>query len=156
MIFEFRSLSSEDTYTLGEKLGAILQGGDVLCLKGELGAGKTVLAKGIGKALGIKEPMTSPTFTFQLEYAGIAQGRPVRLIHMDLYRLRYPEEVEVIGVEEAFQEDVICLIEWPDIAEAVLPADALEIELKGSGEEPREIAFRSTAEAWEERLKNIL
>lgn len=156
MRLEVQSISSEDTYALGQKLGKVLQGGDVLCLIGDLGAGKTVLAKGIGEALGIREPMTSPTFTFQIEYSAIAQAKPVRLIHMDLYRLRNPEEVEIIGVEDNFQEDAICLIEWPQIAEAILPEDALEVRIEGSGEEPRKISFLSPSQTWEERLKDII
>lgn len=155
MNLEVQSLRAEDTYALGQRLGRVLQGGDVLCLIGDLGAGKTVLAKGIGKALSITEPMTSPTFTFQIEYSALVQGKPVRLIHMDLYRLRYPEEVEIIGVEDAFHEDTICLIEWPQIAEEYLPQDALEVQIEGSGEEPRKISLQSPSEAWEVRLKDI-
>ena len=156
MYLEVQSLSSEDTYALGKKLGKVLQGGDVLCLLGDLGAGKTVLAKGIGEALGVKEPMTSPTFTFQIEYSAISQDKPVRLIHMDLYRLRYPEEVEIIGVEDAFQVDVICLIEWPQIAEDILPENALKVQIEGAGESNRKIVLKSHSQTWEERLKDII
>ncbi|AGA68688.1 ATPase, YjeE family [Desulfitobacterium dichloroeliminans LMG P-21439] len=150
-----QSLNAENTHFLGVKLGKLLQGGDVICLMGDLGAGKTALAKGIGSALAIQEPMTSPTFTFQNEYAGVAHSQPIRLIHMDLYRLRYPEEVEIIGVEDAFQEDAICLIEWPEIAADILPKDCLEIRIEGSGEEPRNISFRSNTDDWERRLKEF-
>ncbi|MEL1134705.1 tRNA (adenosine(37)-N6)-threonylcarbamoyltransferase complex ATPase subunit type 1 TsaE [Desulfitobacterium sp. THU1] len=152
---EIQSLSPEYTHALGLKLGKLLQGGDVICLIGDLGAGKTALAKGIGEALAVKEPMTSPTFTFQIEYWGIAGNKPIRLIHMDLYRLRFPEEVEIIGVEDAFQEDAICLIEWPEIAADILPEDCLEIRIEGSGEEPRNISFRSNTNDWERRLKEF-
>ncbi|HHY28971.1 MAG TPA: tRNA (adenosine(37)-N6)-threonylcarbamoyltransferase complex ATPase subunit type 1 TsaE, partial [Desulfitobacterium dehalogenans] len=147
MDLEVQSLSTDCTYALGYNLGKALRGGDVVCLFGDLGAGKTALAKGVGKALAVQEPMTSPTFTFQIEYSGIAWDNPVRLIHMDLYRLHYPEEVEIIGVEDAFQEDTICLIEWPGIAEDILPDDSLEIRIEGSGEEPRRIGFSSHSEA---------
>ncbi|ACL19446.1 tRNA threonylcarbamoyladenosine biosynthesis protein TsaE [Desulfitobacterium sp. LBE] len=156
MELEVQSLSADYTHALGYNLGKVLRGGDVVCLAGDLGAGKTALAKGIGEALAVQEPMTSPTFTFQIEYSGMAQDSPVRLIHMDLYRLRYPEEVEIIGVEDAFQEDAICLIEWPGIAEDILPDDSLAIRIEGSGEEPRLIGFSSQAEAWAERLKDII
>lgn len=156
MNLEVQSLNADNTHALGYSLGKILQGGDVVCLIGDLGAGKTALAKGVGEALAVKEPMTSPTFTFQIEYSGMANHKPIRLIHMDLYRLRYPEEVEIIGVEDAFQEDAICLIEWPEIAEAVLPDDSLVVRIEGSGEEPRKIAFQSQLEAWGERLKDII
>lgn len=156
MNLEVHSHSAENTHALGYRLGKILQGGDVVCLFGDLGAGKTALAKGVGVALAIKEPMTSPTFTFQIEYSGMANYQPVRLIHMDLYRLRYPEEVEIIGVEDAFQEDAICLIEWPDIAEDILPDDSLVVRIEGSGEEPRKITFQSPLRAWSERLKDVI
>jgi len=152
---QVQSLSAVDTLNLGKQLGRILKGGDIICLIGDLGAGKTVLAKGIGEALGIEEPMTSPTFTFMQEYSGFAQGVPIRLIHMDLYRLKHPEEVEVIGVEDAFQEDSICLIEWPEIARDYLPEDRLEVWLEGSGEEPRNLTFQSSSKAWEERLQSF-
>lgn len=156
MELKVQSLSAEYTHALGYNLGKVLCGGDVVCLSGDLGAGKTALAKGIGKALAVREPMTSPTFTFQIEYSGMAQDNPVRLIHMDLYRLRYPEEVEIIGVEDAFLEDVICLIEWPEIAEDILPHDSLAIRIDGSGDEPRLIGFSSPSEAWAERLKGVV
>ncbi len=155
MNLQVQSLSATDTLNLGKQLGRILRGGDVICLVGDLGAGKTVFAKGIGEALGIVEPMTSPTFTFMQEYPGFVQGMPLRLIHMDLYRLKHPEEVEVIGVEDAFQENSVCLIEWPEIARDYLPDDSLDLCIEGSGEEARKITFQSCSKAWEERLQSI-
>jgi tRNA threonylcarbamoyladenosine biosynthesis protein TsaE len=71
---------------------------------------------------------------------------------MDLYRLQRPEEVEVIGVEDAFVEDAVCLIEWPEIAEDYLPDSRLEVEILGSGESPRQIIFRAREREWEQRL----
>jgi tRNA threonylcarbamoyladenosine biosynthesis protein TsaE len=153
---QVQSLSAADTLNFGKQLGKILKGGDVICLIGDLGAGKTALAKGIGEALGIEKPMTSPTFTFIQEYSGFAHREPIRLIHMDLYRLQNPEEVEVIGVEDAFQEDTICLIEWPEIAQDYLPEDRLELRIEGSGEEPRNFTLQPRSKAWEERLKEDL
>lgn len=155
MNLEVQSLSAVDTLNLGKKLGQILMGGDVVCLMGDLGAGKTALAKGIGEALGVREPMTSPTFTFMLEYSGVLHEEPLRLIHMDLYRLQHPEEVEVIGVEDAFQKNAICLIEWPEIAHDYLPEDRLELRIEGSGEEPRTISFHSDSRSWEERMNSL-
>lgn len=156
MSLQVQSLSAVDTLNLGKQLGTVLKGGDVICLVGDLGVGKTVLAKGIGEALGIEGPMTSPTFTFMQEYSGCAQGEVIRLIHMDLYRLKYPEEVEVIGVEDAFQENCICLIEWPEIARDYLPEDRLEVCMEGSGEETRNIVFQLCSKVWEERLQNFM
>jgi tRNA threonylcarbamoyladenosine biosynthesis protein TsaE len=156
MIYSVKSFSAQETHEWGTRLGKILKGGDVICLKGELGAGKTAFAQGVGEALDITEPMTSPTFTFMQEYSARISGEFVRLIHMDLYRLRYPEEVEVIGVEDTFQPDTICLIEWPEIAEDYLPDNFLEISIKGSGEEVRTIVFTTTSTLWKERLEVII
>ncbi|MFZ3130667.1 MAG: tRNA (adenosine(37)-N6)-threonylcarbamoyltransferase complex ATPase subunit type 1 TsaE, partial [Desulfosporosinus sp.] len=100
-------------------------------------------------------PMTSPTFTLIHEYSGRIKGSEVRLVHMDLYRLQHPEEAEVIGVEDAFQEDAVCLIEWPEIIEDFLPEDRLTVEILGSGEQLREIIFRADERAWEQRLKEM-
>jgi len=131
-----QTASPEETYALGQKLAPNLKGGEVICLQGELGAGKTLLAKGIARGLGLQEEITSPTFTLVQEYP-LANG--LRLIHMDLYRLVRPEEAEVIGVADYFQNETVCLIEWPQVAEKLLPEDYWEIHIAGSGDLPREI-----------------
>ncbi|TGE33724.1 tRNA (adenosine(37)-N6)-threonylcarbamoyltransferase complex ATPase subunit type 1 TsaE [Desulfosporosinus sp. Sb-LF] len=158
MDYRVESLSAEQTRAWGKELGRHLRGGDVVALSGDLGAGKTAFAQGVGEMLGVTGPMTSPTFTFLHEYIGQVQGTgtKVRLIHMDLYRLQHPEEVEVIGVEDAFVEDAICLIEWPEIAKDYLPEDRLDIEILGSGEMPREIILRAQDNDWEQRLKDMI
>lgn len=155
MDYTFKSQSKEVTLKLGQSLGHILLGGDVLCLEGDLGAGKTALAQGIAAGLGITAAVTSPTFTFIQEYVTSSQDN-LRLVHMDLYRLQRPEEVEVIGVDDAFQTDVICLIEWPKIAEDYLPDDRLDIQIQGSGEDMRIFTFRFQEERWQERLEQVL
>jgi tRNA threonylcarbamoyladenosine biosynthesis protein TsaE len=155
MDYRVTSLTVEQTQDWGKQLGAQLQSGDVVALMGDLGAGKTVFAQGVGEALGVIGPMTSPTFTLIHEYLGQVKDTGVRLIHMDLYRLQRPEETEVIGVEDAFVEDAICLIEWPEIAEDYLPEDHLEVEILGSGEQPREIIFRARTGHWEQRLNDL-
>lgn len=149
------SATAEQTREWGKKLGERLRGGDVVALIGDLGAGKTAFAQGVGEALGVKGPMTSPTFTLIHEYGGQIKGTAVRLVHMDLYRLQHPEEAEVIGVEDAFQEDAVCLLEWPEIIEDYLPDDRLSVEILGSGEQPREIIFRAKEVDWELRLKDM-
>ena len=149
------SSTVEQTREWGKQLGERLRGGDVVTLIGDLGAGKTAFAQGVGQALDVTGPMTSPTFTLIHEYVAQLTGTRVRLIHMDLYRLQRPEEVEVIGVEDAFVEDAVCLIEWPEIAEDYLPEDRLEVEIVGSGEQSREIIFRVKDLAWERRLKDM-
>lgn len=156
MDYVIKSESKEATLALGRSLGQVLQGGDVLCLSGDLGAGKTLLTQGIAASLGITSAVTSPTFTLIQEYSVLSQGKPLRLIHMDLYRLEHPEEVEVIGVEDAFQADAICIIEWPEVAHDVLPEDRLEIQIQGSGEETRVITFAFQTENWQDRLRQVL
>ncbi len=155
MDYKVMSSTVEQTREWGKQLGARLRGGDVVTLIGDLGAGKTAFAQGVGQALDVNGPMTSPTFTLIHEYVAQLTGTRVRLIHMDLYRLQRPEEVEVIGVEDAFVEDAVCLIEWPEIAEDYLPEDRLEVEIIGSGEQSREIIFRVKDLAWERRLKDM-
>lgn len=137
-----QTFGPEETFRLGHRIGQKLQGGDVLCLYGQLGAGKTMLAKGIAVGLGITEEVTSPTFTFMQEYR--LSQKDLRFIHMDLYRLQDPEEAEVIGVWDAFQEDTICLIEWPDLIREELSEDRLEIRIEGSGDLARTITITGT------------
>lgn len=156
MDYKVTSLTAEKTREWGKQLGAHLQGGDVIALFGDLGAGKTAFAQGVGEALGVTGPMTSPTFTLIHEYRGRIGETRVRLVHMDLYRLQRPEETEVIGVEDAFVEDAICLIEWPEIAEDYLPEDRLQIEIIGSGEQPREIIFRAEDRYWKQRWNDVI
>lgn len=155
MDFVIESQSREATLQLGRALGMVLQGGDILALAGDLGAGKTVLAQGIAQGLGITAAVTSPTFTLIQEYAATSRENPLRLIHMDLYRLQHPDEVEVIGVEDAFQRDTICLIEWPEIAEDFLPDDCLRIRIQGNGEDPRMLTFRYQTRSWQNRLEPL-
>jgi tRNA threonylcarbamoyladenosine biosynthesis protein TsaE len=155
MDYRVISATVEQTREWGKQLGACLRGGDVVALIGDLGAGKTAFAQGVGEAFSVKGPMTSPTFTIIHEYLGRINATEVRLMHMDLYRLQHPEEAEVIGVEDAFQEDVVCLIEWPGIIEDSLPKDHLIVEILGSGEQSRQIIFRANEHGWEQRLRDV-
>lgn len=155
MEYTFKSKSKEATLKLGQSLGRVLNGGDILCLAGDLGAGKTALAQGIAAGLGISADVTSPTFTLIQEYKVPPRDSSLRLVHMDLYRLQHPEEVEVIGVEDAFQTDTICLIEWPEIAADYLPEDRLDIQIQGSGEETRVFTFRFSEDSWQSRLEQV-
>ena len=157
MDYKVSSMTVEQTRAWGKTLAGYLRPGDVVALWGDLGAGKTAMAQGIGAGLGIRVPVTSPTFTLIHEYEGFYRGTKVRFLHMDLYRLQHPQEAEVIGLEESFTEDAVCLIEWPEIALDYLPQDYLEVEILGSGEQAREIFFRAPACAdWEQRIKDML
>lgn len=146
------SNNPEETFHLGERIGQKLTGGEVICLYGELGAGKTVFAKGLGKGLGVKEEITSPTFTLIQEYNS-ALKKGLKLIHMDLYRLQYPEEAETIGVFDYFQEDCVCLMEWPELIADSIPTERLGIAIEGSGDLPRKISIKSFDQ---EVLKDLL
>jgi tRNA threonylcarbamoyladenosine biosynthesis protein TsaE len=116
--------SADDTRELAAAIAPIVRGGDVLLLAGDLGAGKTTFAQGFGRALGVEEPVTSPTFTLMRTYHG-----SLRVVHCDLYRLDHLQEIIDLGIIELVDDDGIALIEWGDIAEAVLPNDFLEIRI---------------------------
>ncbi len=110
--------SEAETIEKAKEIAARLEPGDVLALHGELGAGKSVLARGIMRALGVTdEALPSPTFAIIQEY----EGRSCRVAHMDWYRLSGPEELEAIGVRDYFRPPWICLIEWPERAPELLP-----------------------------------
>ncbi|MGO0123504.1 tRNA (adenosine(37)-N6)-threonylcarbamoyltransferase complex ATPase subunit type 1 TsaE [Desulfothermobacter acidiphilus] len=119
---ELRSAAA--TQRLGEKLGRLLRPGDLVALKGELGAGKTCLVQGLARALGVKEPVLSPSFLLLREY----RGRDFPLYHFDAYRLQSPQEFLELGLEEYFPFGV-SVIEWAERVEDTLPAERLEVQL---------------------------
>jgi tRNA threonylcarbamoyladenosine biosynthesis protein TsaE len=112
------------TRAFGERLGRLLEPGDVVCLSGDLGAGKTTLAQGIAAGLGVEEPVSSPTFALVQEYAGRA---PV--FHLDVYRLASLDELIDLGFPELWHAGGVILIEWPEQIAPALPPDRLEIHL---------------------------
>ena len=130
---QFQTHSEEETIQLGREIAARLPKRAVVLLIGNLGAGKTTLAKGIVSGLGAAEPedVTSPTFTLIHEYRA-------RVYHVDLYRLDRPEEVARLGLEEIFDRDAVVLIEWGERFPQLMPADRIEIRLEaGSADERR-------------------
>lgn len=142
--------SSEQTESLGEVLGAWLQPGDVVLLHGDLGAGKTTLTKGIARALGVRDTVSSPSFALVNEYA-----LPLlALFHLDLYRLDDPEDLESIGFTELTStEDGIAIVEWPERAGAMLPERYLLVEMAHAGEGRRSVRVSDVpANTWHERL----
>ncbi len=122
---------------LGERLGRLLRPGDVVALFGDLGAGKTVLTKGIAKGLGLATDVHSPTFTLIHEHAG-----ETPLYHIDLYRLEGPE-VEWIGVEEYLEREGVTVVEWADRMRSMLPDERLDITLRMTGDTRREITLET-------------
>ena len=130
----YLSNSAEETEALGRKLAAMLKGGEVISLRGSLGAGKTVLAKGIARELGITESIVSPTFTLVQEYDG-----RLKLYHLDLYRLSGEDEFESMGGEEYLYHDGITLLEWSEKIESMLPDDTIFISITINDDQSRTI-----------------
>jgi tRNA threonylcarbamoyladenosine biosynthesis protein TsaE len=132
------SRSSVDTEVLGEEVGRLLEAGDIVCLYGELGSGKTVLTKGMARGLGVtpERAVRSPSFVLMHRY----QGR-VPVYHADLYRLDGPTDIEDIGLREFLGGDGVAVIEWADKLDASLPAERLEITLVHQTEETRLITI---------------
>ena len=111
------SLCPEDTFALGKELGEKAKPGDVICLDGDLGVGKTVFTQGFAAGLGITEPVNSPTFTIVQQYD---EGR-LPLYHFDVYRIGDISEMDEVGYEDLFFGDGVCLIEWSGLIEEILP-----------------------------------
>lgn len=124
MIYEV--YSEEETKKLGYDLGSNALKGQIYCLKGDLGAGKTVFTKGFALGLGIYEHITSPTFTIVNEYHS---GR-LPFYHFDVYRIGDPEEMFEIGYEEYFYGDGVCLVEWAELIEELLPDNVIWINIE--------------------------
>ena len=120
------SYSEQETYAIGSMLGREAQAGQIYCLNGDLGTGKTVFARGFADGLGIREPVTSPTFTIIHEYR---DGR-LPLFHFDVYRIGDPGEMDAIGYEEYFYGDGVCLIEWSELISELIPDDAIRVNIR--------------------------
>jgi len=127
MKVEFTSRSVEDTTRLGIRLGEVLRAGDVICLSGDLGAGKTTLTKGIGQGWGAEENVTSPTFVLIHEHHR-PQDNQI-LYHIDCYRLSGSGDAWGIGLEELMQGSSPVILEWPENIEDALPAERLWVSL---------------------------
>jgi len=137
----FRTRSAEETLGLGEKIAAMLRPPLVVILRGEVGAGKTTLVKGIAAALGAaaEDEVTSPTFTIVHEY----EGREVRLFHLDLYRLETEEQIAVLGLDEMVgYENSLVLIEWGERFESVVKMAGGEIYIEQGDEDERGLIVR--------------
>lgn len=122
---KYESLSSDDTKKIGYEMGKKAKSGDVFCLCGDLGVGKTVFTKGFAEGLGITEHITSPTFTIINEYKGILD-----LYHFDVYRISCLEEMDDTGYEDYFFGDGVCLIEWAEIVKELIPEYAVWINIE--------------------------
>ena len=118
--------SAAQTYETGFNMGRNVKPGQIICLEGELGVGKTVFTQGFAKGLGIDEPICSPTFTIIQEYK---EGR-LPLYHFDVYRISSPEEMDEIGYEEYFYSDGVCLVEWGNLLPELFPEDTVYVTIK--------------------------
>ena len=140
--------NEQDMIDFGEELAKHLFPNAVITLEGDLGVGKTTFTKGIGKGLGVKKIINSPTFTIVKEY----QGR-WPLYHFDAYRLE--GENEELGFEEMFENDGVCVIEWPMYIQDILPKQRLEIEIQKNEDGTRTLIFHPTGAAYEKLVEEL-
>lgn len=115
----------KDTFNLGYELGAKAKEGQVYCLSGDLGVGKTVFTQGFAQGLGVQDNVNSPTFTIVQEY----EGSRMPFYHFDVYRISDIEEMEEIGYQDYFYGDGVCLVEWAELIEEILPEDRINITI---------------------------
>ncbi len=127
--------SEEETRQLAERFAEQVEPGTVLCLRGDLGVGKTVFAKGLCAALGVTDYVSSPTFTLVNEY----EGKDFPVYHFDLYRIEDSDELYEIGFEEFISGHALSIIEWPERGEDVLPSRRIEISIERDGEDGRRV-----------------
>jgi len=140
-MYEFTTQSGADTIEVGRKLVGLLKPPQVLLLRGELGTGKTTLVKGIAKALDAAEPdeVTSPTFTLLHEYSGTRDGKPVKLYHIDVYRLEGERQLETLGLDELLTPDALVFVEWGEKFKSIRKRATGEILIASEGGDTRKI-----------------
>lgn len=150
-ILKIKLTSLNETEVFGQKLGSLLMPGDILCLNGDLGAGKTTLTQSIGLGLGVEDYITSPTFTLINEYRG-----RMWLYHFDVYRLENVEEVYDLGFDEYFYGNGVCIIEWAEKIEKFLPRERIEINIKMEAKvEERMLYIGGYGKRYEEIMKGL-
>ena len=126
--------TAQDMENLGREIGRTCIGGSVISLRGSLGAGKTVFAKGVARSLGIEEAIVSPTFTLVQEYDG-----SLPMYHMDLYRITSEEDFQMIGGEDMLYSDGVCLVEWSEIINDILPSRTLFVQITVNDDQSRTV-----------------
>lgn len=149
MTATYETLSPAETRRLGRQLAALLQAGDVVLLQGELGAGKTCFAQGIGAGLKVAEAVKSSSFVLVNEYNG-----RLHVYHADLFRLEDPRQVFELGLEENAQDGLL-LVEWPDRAPEELPPDHLLVRFESTGAKSRRITFEAAGTHYEDVLVRL-
>jgi tRNA threonylcarbamoyladenosine biosynthesis protein TsaE len=138
---EFTSNSGADTIEVGRKLSRLLVPPQLLILRGDLGTGKTTLVKGIAQALDAADPdeVTSPTFTLLHEYHGARDSQPVKLFHLDVYRLEGERQLETLGLDELLTSDALVLVEWGEKFKSIRKKATGEIAITSAGGDVRRI-----------------
>jgi tRNA threonylcarbamoyladenosine biosynthesis protein TsaE len=143
--------STDETLALAGAVGELLRPGDVVSLVGGLGAGKTVFARGVARALGVTEPVVSPSFTIVREY----EGR-VPLVHVDVYRIDRLQELHDLGFEELLRDDAVTLVEWGDVIDGMLPGERLDVRLAaGDGDDERVVEIEGHGRSWRARATEL-
>lgn len=148
------SRAPDETRKSAAALAELLVPGDVVSLAGELGAGKTAFVQGAARAMGVQEPVVSPTFVLVREYRG-----EVPIYHVDVYRLDRLQEVHDLGFEDFLDPGGVVFVEWGDAIEALLPDSHLRVELTSDDDETRRLRISARGPAWAarwERLENVL
>ena len=145
------SRSPEQTRRIGMRLGGALQAGDVICLQGDLGAGKTTFVQGIAQGWGSLDSVSSPTFIIVNVYRGRDESR---LFHMDAYRLDSASEAEELDLDAMLSQGPL-IIEWPERMEGLVPPENLWVNLEHIAEDEREMRFRASGERYDALLEVV-
>ncbi len=147
---DFVSNSADQTERLGVRLGELVRPADLICLEGELGSGKTCLARGISRGWGSVRSATSPTFSLIQEYPRASDGQ--RLFHIDCYRLQGPADALAIGLEDVLDCHGVVMIEWPERILSILPPDRLWVTLRWVADSKRGLCFEANGQRTQELL----
>jgi tRNA threonylcarbamoyladenosine biosynthesis protein TsaE len=150
---DFISSSVDQTIRLGVRLGELLEVGDLVCLSGELGSGKTAIAQGIGRGWGSSRRVTSPTFTLINEYKRLHDG--CILYHIDCYRLENQADIVTAGLDSVLFDGGAVMIEWPEQIAGILPSDRLWVELRHINETRRGLRIKAFGDRALELLKQF-
>ncbi|MFH0777557.1 MAG: tRNA (adenosine(37)-N6)-threonylcarbamoyltransferase complex ATPase subunit type 1 TsaE [Candidatus Eisenbacteria bacterium] len=134
-----QSGSEEETLRIGREIGGFLSAGDVVAIRGELGAGKSVLVRGVCEGLGVRQRTRSPSFTFMIRYRG-----PVDVYHIDLYRVEAAGDLATLGWEEAVYGEAVTVIEWAEKLQSFLPPASVQIGIEVTGEESRNVEVEAS------------
>ena len=146
-----RTKSVDDTRSLAMEVAGVARPGDLILLAGDLGAGKTSFVQGFGRALGVEEAITSPTFVLVHSYEGV-----MPVVHVDVYRLDHLQELLDLGIAELLDSGGVTLIEWGDAVLPALPSDFLEVRLElGEDDDERVVRLRASGAAWSARVERL-